>query len=89
MSPIDLLKSHKSTRDFAAALRAKQSAMQPNHQMRGQINGIDATTALVSVSLDDGGMVMAQSNTNGYLAAGGTVIVTQAGSGYWIDAMPQ
>jgi hypothetical protein len=91
MNPIELLKTHKATRDYAAAVKSSQAQTMARDrtQFAGRVVGVDASRGLVAIDTDDLGRINAESNTNGYLVPGQAVIATRDGGRFWVDGMPQ
>jgi hypothetical protein len=92
LNPIQLIADHKAGRDFAATLmRKKQAIAQANQtQIAGKVIGGNADRGTVLIEPDDGGGVLeAESITNGYLPPGTQVIVNRNGSKAWVGGMPQ
>jgi hypothetical protein len=92
MNPVDLIKSHKASRDFAATVKRKQQEAATANQTEivGIVIGGNADRGTVLIEPENGGGVLeAESITNGYLAPGQQVIATINGAKAWVSGMPQ
>lgn len=92
VNPIQLIAEHKAGRRFAATVKAKQqqAAEASRTEIAGVVIGGNADLGTVLIEPENGGGVLeAESITNGYLSPGQQVIAVINGSKAWVSGMPQ
>lgn len=73
---------------YAQKQQAQRESEENQQQFSGRILGVNAETGTVSVRLENGGEISAQSITSGHLKPGASAIVTFNGNQAWVDGMP-